>query len=164
MNTFKISNFVMVLIMISLSVEANYLKYVAPSSRHAMVPPGAYSSPAVGQETAINYRLGYGPYGGVIAATRGKKGGLRINALTCDKSPKVCRLKGSSGRDCCRKKCVDLRTNKLNCGRCGKSCQYSEVCCNGYCVNPMFDRRHCGGCFKKCNKGRSCAYGMCSYA
>ncbi|KAF3571554.1 hypothetical protein F2Q69_00063498 [Brassica cretica] len=58
----------------------------------------------------------------------------------------------------------DLRTNKLNCGRCGKSCQYSEICCKGYCVNPMFDKRHCGGCFKKCNKGRSCAYGMCNYA
>ncbi|KAG2300970.1 hypothetical protein Bca52824_037442 [Brassica carinata] len=65
--------------------------------------------------------------------------------MTCDRSPK---------------RCVDLRTNKLNCGRCGKSCQYSEVCCNGYCVNPMFDKRHCGGCFKKCNKGRSCGYGM----
>lgn len=104
-------------------------------------------------------------FGRLIAAARGKKGGNRTSAMmTCDKSPKVCRLKGSSGRDCCRKRCVDLRTNKLNCGRCGKSCHYSEICCNGYCVNPMFDKRHCGGCFKKCKKGRTCAYGMCNYA
>ncbi|KAG2323712.1 hypothetical protein Bca52824_006440 [Brassica carinata] len=103
--------------------------------------------------------------GRLIASTRGRKGWNRTSAaMTCDRSPRVCRLKGSSGRACCRKRCVDLRTNKLNCGRCGKSCQYSEICCNGYCVNPMFDKRHCGGCFKKCNKGISCAYGMCSYA
>ncbi|CAF2115789.1 unnamed protein product [Brassica napus] len=43
-------------------------------------------------------------YGLVITATQGKKGGNRTSAMTCDKSPKVCRLKGSSGRDCCRKR------------------------------------------------------------
>ncbi|KAH0866391.1 hypothetical protein HID58_083602 [Brassica napus] len=74
-------------------------------------------------------------YGLAITATQGKKGGNRTSAMTCDKSPKVCRLKGSSGRDCCRKRCVDLRTNKLNCGRCGKSCQRSSAIPKYHLIN-----------------------------
>ncbi|CAN8294108.1 unnamed protein product [Cochlearia groenlandica] len=104
--------------------------------------------------------------GQVIAPTRGQRGWwYRPSAImTCDISPKVCRLKGSLGRDCCRNRCVNLTTDRFNCGKCGRTCRFSEICCNGYCVNPMFDKRHCGGCFKKCYKGRSCAYGMCNYA
>lgn len=142
MNTFKISYFIMVLIIV-LAIAITLSEPLRVEAKHQHND------------------------GRVIAAAarnRNVKGGKRIGAMTCDKSSKVCRLKGSPGRDCCRKRCVDLRTNRLNCGRCGKSCQYSEICCNGYCVNPMFDRRHCGGCFKKCKKGRSCAYGMCNYA
>ncbi|KAG2268152.1 hypothetical protein Bca52824_062707 [Brassica carinata] len=140
MNTFKISHFVLVILMV-LAIGITLSEPLRVEANHR------------------------DRYGRLIASTRGRKGWSRTSAaMTCDKSPRVCRLKGSLGRACCRKRCVDLRTNKLNCGRCGKSCQYSEICCNGYCVNPMFDKRHCGGCFKKCNKGRSCAYGMCSYA
>nr|POE97319.1 stigma-specific stig1-like protein 3 [Quercus suber] len=40
--------------------------------------------------------------------------------MTCDKYPRVCRAKGSPGRDCCKKKCVNLLTDRLNCGKCGK--------------------------------------------
>ncbi|KAK2999190.1 hypothetical protein RJ639_023029 [Escallonia herrerae] len=84
--------------------------------------------------------------------------------VTCDKYPRVCRAKGSPGRDCCRKKCVNVETDRLNCGRCGRKCKYSEICCEGKCVNPRFNKGHCGGCNNKCKKGSSCTYGMCSYA
>ncbi|XP_047340483.1 stigma-specific STIG1-like protein 1 [Impatiens glandulifera] len=85
-------------------------------------------------------------------------------AMTCNKYPRVCRTKGSQGPDCCKKKCVNTDTDKLNCGMCGKKCKYPEICCNGKCVNPLNDRNNCGGCKKKCKKGLKCGYGMCNYA
>ncbi|PON52126.1 Stigma-specific protein [Parasponia andersonii] len=84
--------------------------------------------------------------------------------VTCDKNPKVCRSKGSSGSDCCKKKCVDLSADRVNCGRCGKKCRFSETCCKGKCVNTRSDKKNCGSCNKRCHKGSSCVYGMCSYA
>ncbi|KAF2303699.1 hypothetical protein GH714_021344 [Hevea brasiliensis] len=47
----------------------------------------------------------------------------RASVMTCDKYPRVCRAKGSPGPDCCKKKCVNVRTDKLNCGKCGKKCK-----------------------------------------
>ncbi|CAK9137253.1 unnamed protein product [Ilex paraguariensis] len=83
---------------------------------------------------------------------------------TCNKFPRVCRLKGSSGPDCCKKKCVNVKTDRLNCGMCGYKCKYTEICCGGKCVNAFCHRMHCGGCHNKCKKGKFCTYGMCSYA
>ncbi|KAJ6999404.1 hypothetical protein D5086_003755 [Populus alba] len=91
-----------------------------------------------------------------LAQTRG--------VMTCDKYPRVCRVKGSPGPDCCKKKCVNVMTDRLNCGMCGKKCKYPEICCKGQCVNPMSDKKNCGGCGNKCKKGSKCQYGMCSYA
>ncbi|KAJ9136378.1 hypothetical protein P3X46_033463 [Hevea brasiliensis] len=88
----------------------------------------------------------------------------RAAAMTCDKYPRICRVKGSPGPDCCKKKCVNVKTDKLNCGKCGKKCKYPEICCKGVCVNPMSNKKHCGGCNNKCKKGGACVYGMCSYA
>ncbi|KAF9619236.1 hypothetical protein IFM89_005790 [Coptis chinensis] len=83
--------------------------------------------------------------------------------LTCNKYPKICRAKGSPGRSCCKKKCVNVKTDRLNCGKCGKKCSYSWICCKGRCINPRKDRKNCGGCKKRCKKGEYCAYGMCNY-
>ncbi|MED6208369.1 hypothetical protein PIB30_044403 [Stylosanthes scabra] len=85
-------------------------------------------------------------------------------AMTCDKYPRVCHVAGSQGPDCCHKKCVNVSTDRNNCGMCGKKCKYSQVCCKGKCVNPMADKHHCGVCGNKCGKGDSCVYGICSYA
>ena len=84
--------------------------------------------------------------------------------MTCNKYPRVCRTKGSPGPDCCNKKCINVMTDKLNCGVCGKKCKYSEICCKGKCLNPLFDKKHCGSCNNKCKKGTTCVYGMCNYA
>ncbi|KAJ0024580.1 hypothetical protein Pint_07528 [Pistacia integerrima] len=88
----------------------------------------------------------------------------RLQMRTCDKYPRVCRAKGSPGPYCCKKKCVNVLTDELNCGKCGKKCKFSETCCKGECVNTMFNKKHCGGCNKKCKKGNSCTYGMCNYS
>ena len=53
-------------------------------------------------------------------------------AMTCNKYPRVCRAKGSPGPDCC-KKCVNVLTDRLNCGMCGQKCKYAEICCEGHC-------------------------------
>ncbi|XP_059655137.1 stigma-specific STIG1-like protein 1 [Cornus florida] len=90
--------------------------------------------------------------------------GPRATTMTCDKYPRVCAAKGSPGRDCCNKQCVNVMSDELNCGKCGKKCKYSELCCQGQCVNPSVDEKNCGKCNKKCKKGSSCVYGMCSYA
>ena len=93
-----------------------------------------------------------------------QKRGRVHGAMTCDKYPRVCRVPGSKGRDCCRKKCVNVSTDRNNCGKCGKKCKYSEMCCKGKCVNPMFNKSHCGSCGNKCHKGDYCHQGLCSYA
>ena len=84
--------------------------------------------------------------------------------VTCNKYPRLCRATWSPGPDCCKKKCVDVMIDRLNCGMCGKKCKYSEICCKGECVNPRSNRKHCGSCNNKCKKWSWCVYGMCSYA
>lgn len=85
----------------------------------------------------------------------------RAMAATCDKNPKVCK---ATHAHCCHNKCVDLKTDKLNCGKCGVKSHHAQICCKGHLVNPMSDKTHCGGCDNHCKKGGSCAFGMCSYA
>ncbi|MFS8015518.1 putative stigma-specific protein Stig1 [Helianthus anomalus] len=84
--------------------------------------------------------------------------------VKCNKNPRLCRAKGSPGPDCCKKKCVNVKIDKQNCGLCGKKCKNQEICCKGKCVNLMTDKRNCGSCNIKCKKGNSCKLGMCSYA
>ncbi|XP_058092621.1 stigma-specific STIG1-like protein 1 [Magnolia sinica] len=84
--------------------------------------------------------------------------------LKCNKNPLICRSKGSAGPFCCKKKCVDVRTDRLNCGLCGKKCKYNETCCKGKCVNLSFHKRHCGRCNNSCGNGNFCSYGLCNYA
>ena len=48
---------------------------------------------------------------------------------TCEVYPKLYCGKNSQGPNCCNKQCVNLMTNKLNCGKCGKKCNYFEMCC-----------------------------------
>ncbi|RDX66766.1 Stigma-specific STIG1-like protein 1, partial [Mucuna pruriens] len=96
-----------------------------------------------------------------LRGTKGLHGHKNVHrAMTCDKYPRVCHAKGSEGPDCCRRKCVNVSTDRNNCGACGKRCKYSQVCCRGKCVNLMFDKYHCGRCGNKCNKGDSCIYAM----
>lgn len=89
---------------------------------------------------------------------------IRAASVTCDKYPRVCQADRSPGPDCCKKQCVDVSTDRQNCGKCGNKCKYSEICCGGRCVNPSNDRTHCGKCNNQCGKGSLCSYGFCNYA
>lgn len=88
----------------------------------------------------------------------------RAHRLTCNKFPRVCHAKGSPGPHCCKKKCVNVLKDRINCGLCGKKCKYGEICCNGKCVNLFFSKKHCGSCNKKCSNGSLCVFGLCNYA
>ncbi|CAA6673449.1 unnamed protein product [Spirodela intermedia] len=83
---------------------------------------------------------------------------------TCDREPRVCEIAGSPGRDCCQKRCVNQKTDLLNCGGCEKRCTFGQVCCQGKCTNILFDWRNCGACNRRCRRPNSCRFGMCDYA
>ncbi|CAN6451737.1 unnamed protein product [Victoria cruziana] len=87
----------------------------------------------------------------------------RYNLPTCEKDPKVCYIGGTAGKDCCSKRCVDVKTDRFNCGECGRRCKFTESCCKGRCVNLAFDKGNCGKCGNKCRRGSYCIYGMCGY-
>ncbi|EOY12276.1 Stigma-specific Stig1 family protein, putative [Theobroma cacao] len=88
----------------------------------------------------------------------------RTRRLNCNKFPRICHARGSPGPQCCKKKCVNILMDRLNCGKCGKKCKYNEICCKGKCVNPSFNRKHCGGCNNRCSNGELCVFGLCNYA
>ncbi|KAK9155624.1 hypothetical protein Sjap_003104 [Stephania japonica] len=82
----------------------------------------------------------------------------------CQKDNSVCYEEGSPGTTCCNNKCIDVKTDRDNCGGCKNKCKYTYECCDGQCVNLAYDKRHCGQCFHKCLNGDFCLYGMCDYA
>ncbi|KAJ0515385.1 putative stigma-specific protein Stig1 [Helianthus annuus] len=68
----------------------------------------------------------------------------------CDIYPRVCLAKGGVAPHCCKKKCVNVITDSLNCGSCGKKCKSGEACCKGRCVDVSTSRSNCGLCGMKC--------------
>ncbi|KAJ8616758.1 hypothetical protein MRB53_036130 [Persea americana] len=54
------------------------------------------------------------------------------------KYPRICRAKGSGGPDCCNKQCVDVQTDRLNCGVCGNKCKPT----GGVSVVPTMAHMH----------------------
>ena len=89
------------------------------------------------------------------------------------------------GQTTCSGTCVDTKSDKNNCGSCGKKCSSGQVCtsgsctavsvggsntgfclvgqttCSGACVDTRTDTANCGACAKKCQSGESCSQGKC---
>jgi hypothetical protein len=74
----------------------------------------------------------------------------------------------------CRGKCVRVRTDVHNCGRCGHKCGPGHICakgkcvcppshnvCSGACVNLASNSKHCGQCGRTCPAGTTCLGGSC---
>jgi len=81
------------------------------------------------------------------------------------------------GLRACGGTCVDLRTDRENCGWCGHSCSESRACSDGSCVlscsppwancggdtcrNLQDDPANCGLCNNRCGTDQTCAAGAC---
>ena len=56
----------------------------------------------------------------------------RSAAERCNKDSEICCSTGAnSTMACCNSKCMDLSTDKKNCGACNKKCKFGETCCGG---------------------------------
>jgi hypothetical protein len=55
---------------------------------------------------------------------------------------------------CCPNGCKNLKTDKLNCGVCGRACTGADLCCNGTCT-PQ-GTPNCGACGYVCPGGSQC--------
>ena len=85
-----------------------------------------------------------------------------------------------AGMTACDDRCVDLRSDPDNCGRCDNECEDSDgggnVCndgkcaarcaptltnCTGACVDERIDPQNCGACGLACGCGQVCSNGIC---
>ena len=77
----------------------------------------------------------------------------------------------------CGAACVDLSSDRDNCGDCGNECDAEEVCfdgecilecpagtspCGGTCVDLESNPANCGTCGNVCAPGETCSEGTCS--
>jgi hypothetical protein len=86
------------------------------------------------------------------------------NVVACD-----------AGLATCAQACVELATDRNNCGACGKSCGIGESCvagacacpaektvCADACVDVATSVNHCGTCDARCDAGQTCSGGKCT--
>jgi hypothetical protein len=57
---------------------------------------------------------------------------------------------------------VDTAATAEHCGGCNKACKHGRTCCGGRCVDLLSDKKNCGSCSNKCSK--KCNNGFCDYA
>src|SRR6185436_14911465 len=73
---------------------------------------------------------------------------------------------------CCNGTCVDLTSDRNNCGICGKQIAANLNCCNGFPTDLQTDPLNCGRCFHSYGRGledyvvgsdvdRRCCRGVC---
>ena len=81
----------------------------------------------------------------------------------------------SAGRQLCASVCVDVMSDRTNCGACGTTCSTLKSCvagacqcqsglvaCGGDCVDVRANAAHCGTCDNACPAGESCSDGACT--
>ena len=85
----------------------------------------------------------------------------------------------NDGEQVCNQICVNLLTDRLNCGQCGQVCPDGLSCqqgtcslggcdvaagenfCDGMCVDSATNNEHCGACNRSCAGGSQCSNGVC---
>ncbi len=112
------------------------------------------------------------------ATTCRQRAGSTSYECGCGSAPEcapgtACVVEGGAPR------CVDLQTDRNNCGMLGNTCDEGEICvggrcscggedcaagqacCGGRCVDTSSDAANCGMCGKACQAGESCVDGTC---
>jgi hypothetical protein len=96
------------------------------------------------------------------------------SASTCHRSTGRCECPRSKPQTCCWQ-CVNLKSDRRNCGKCGRQCEKGKICkqgscqcessnfleCAGACIDPSTNSQHCGGCGKSCSPETKCIEGVC---
>lgn len=87
--------------------------------------------------------------------------------------------KCNNGQQRCGDDCVNLKSDRNNCGSCGRVCSEKEECINGGCFgcsDPLTrcggdecfdltsDNQHCGSCDKACGRNEQCINSFCTCA
>ncbi|XP_054818013.1 stigma-specific STIG1-like protein 4 [Prosopis cineraria] len=94
-----------------------------------------------------------------------KKVAHRPRHIGCSKRPLMCsRGEFPPRRLCCRNRCVDVKSDRNNCGFCGVRCVFNMQCCAGLCTDTNIDPFNCGSCGNVCSLGNLCVFGLCGYA
>lgn len=60
-----------------------------------------------------------------------------------------------AGQTCCGSGCIDLKTDRNNCGFCGFPCALGQTCCNGRCTDIRTDIDNCRTCGNACPGDRN---------
>jgi hypothetical protein len=68
----------------------------------------------------------------------------------------------ASGQNCCGGSCIDIRSDRNNCGACGNVCASGQTCCSGTCRNLTNDFNNCGSCGRSCGSNSNrCTNSAC---
>ncbi|ESW18501.1 hypothetical protein PHAVU_006G046600 [Phaseolus vulgaris] len=93
------------------------------------------------------------------------KNNVRGGGSGCGRRPWVCREGEFPRRSlCCWNRCVNVSSDKNNCGLCGIRCPFNWQCCRGLCRNINFSSSNCGKCGQRCPYRVRCSFGVCGYA
>ncbi len=88
--------------------------------------------------------------------------------IVCDPD-KICEagtcVSCPAGKIRCGSSCVDLNTDRNNCGTCGNYCYDASsggtTCCAGQCTELQTNETHCGSCGRTCSASQACIGGTC---
>jgi len=84
---------------------------------------------------------------------------LLQNDLNCGSCGQACTYPNDT---CCAGSCVDIRTDRGNCGRCNLFCSGMTECCGGTCTDIQMDAENCGACGTICGPpAETCCYASC---
>jgi len=92
------------------------------------------------------------------------KKAMKLRPSGCRGRPWMCSRGEFPPRSmCCRNRCVNVTSDRNNCGLCGIRCPFNWKCFRGLCRDINLSIFNCGRCGHRCPFGELCFFGMCGY-